>query len=82
MTHLPARTRYANELLTRCNTSYDSLDFEEFKTYINDKENELCQLFKKLDRSGEGRLDPTYLQIVLKRAGMEICEDDVIDFMQ
>lgn len=83
MTHLPARTKYANELLSRCDTSHDGLvDFEEFRTYVNDKENELWQLFKKLDRSGEGQLDPTDLQIALRKAGMEICEEDVVEFMQ
>lgn len=83
MTHLPARTKYANELLSRCDTSHDGfVDYEEFKTYVNDKENELWHLFKKLDRSGEGQLDPADLQIALKRAGMEIEEEDVVDFMQ
>ena len=83
MTHLPARTKYTNELLSRCDTSHDGfVDFEEFKTYVNDKENELWNLFTKLDRSGEGKLEPTDLQIALKRAGMEIEEDDVLDFMQ
>lgn len=83
MTHLPARIKYANELLSRCDTSHDGLvDFEEFRTYVNDKENELWQLFKKLDRSGEGQLDPTDLQMALKRAGMEICKEDVVEFMQ
>lgn len=83
MTHLPARTKYANELLSRCDTSHDGLiDFEEFKAYVNDKENELWKLFKKLDRSGEGQLDPTDLQIALQRAGMEIPETDVVNFMQ
>lgn len=83
MTHLPARTKYANELLSRCDTSHDGLvDYEEFKTYVNDKENELWHLFKTLDRSGEGQLDPADLQIALKRAGMEIEEEDVVDFMQ
>lgn len=83
MTHLPARTKYANELLSRCNTSHDGLvDFDEFKTYVNDKENELWHLFTKLDRSGEGQLDPTDLHFALRRAGMEIEEDNVIEFMQ
>ncbi|KAI9365101.1 mitochondrial carrier domain-containing protein [Pilaira anomala] len=83
MTHLPARTKYANELLSRCDTSQDGfVDFDEFKAYVTDKENELWKLFKKLDRSGEGQLDPTDLQIALKRAGMEIDEADVLNFMQ
>ncbi|KAI7896446.1 mitochondrial carrier domain-containing protein [Mucor mucedo] len=83
MTHLPARTKYANELVSRCDTSHDGLvDFEEFKTYVNEKERELWKLFKKFDRSGEGQLDPRDLQIALRIAGMEIAEDDVVDFMQ
>jgi solute carrier family 25 phosphate transporter 23/24/25/41 len=83
MTHLPARTKYANELLSKCDTSNDGLvDYEEFKTYVNDKEDELWKLFKKLDRSGEGQLDPTDLQIALKRTGIEISENDVVNFMQ
>jgi solute carrier family 25 phosphate transporter 23/24/25/41 len=83
MTHLPARTKYANELLSRCDTSHDGLvNFEEFKAYVNDKENELWKLFTKLDRSGEGQLDPTDLHFALRRAGMEIDEQDVIEFMQ
>ncbi|KAI8339309.1 mitochondrial carrier domain-containing protein [Blakeslea trispora] len=83
MTHLPARTKYANELVSHCDTSNDGLvDFKEFKAYVEEKENELWQLFTTLDRSGEGQLDPSDLQIALKRAGMEICEEDVTDFMQ
>ncbi|CEP13234.1 hypothetical protein [Parasitella parasitica] len=83
MTHLPARTKYANELLSRCNTSQDGLlGFEEFKTYVNDKERELWDLFKRLDTSGEGQLNPTDLQMALRRAGMEICKHDVVEFMQ
>jgi solute carrier family 25 phosphate transporter 23/24/25/41 len=83
MTHLPARTKYANELLSQCDTSHDGLvDFEEFKTYVNEKENELWQLFTELDRSGEGQLDPTDLHFALRRAGMEIYENDVIEFMR
>lgn len=83
MTHLPARTKYANELVSRCDTSHDGfVDFEEFKTYVNEKEHELWKLFKKFDRNGEGQLDPKDLQIALKRAGMEIPENDVVNFMQ
>lgn len=83
MTHLPARTKYANELLSKCDTSQDGfVDYEEFKTYVNDKEDELWKLFKSLDRSGEGQLNPIDLQIALKRTGIEIPEDDVVNFMQ
>jgi solute carrier family 25 phosphate transporter 23/24/25/41 len=83
MTHLPARTKYANELLARCDTSNDGLvDFEEFKTYVNEKENELWKLFQKIDRSGVGQLDPSDLQNALAQAGMTISEEEVMDFMQ
>jgi solute carrier family 25 phosphate transporter 23/24/25/41 len=83
MTHLPARIKYANELLSRCDTSNDGVvDFEEFRTYVNDKENELWHLFQVLDKSGEGQLNPSDLQIALKRAGMDICVEDVETFME
>lgn len=83
MTHLPARIKYANELLSRCDTSNDGVvDFQEFKAYVNDKENELWHLFQTLDKSGEGQLNPSDLQIALKRAGMEICVEDVSEFME
>lgn len=83
MTHLPARIKYANELLSRCDTSNDGVVyFQEFKAYVTDKENELWHLFQTLDKSGEGQLNPNDLQVALKKAGMEICVEDVSTFMQ
>ena len=83
MTHLPARNKYVNELLTRCDTSNDGVvDFDEFKTYVNDKEKELWQLFQKIDRSGDGRLLPSDLKQALQSTGIEISEEEFMDFME
>lgn len=83
MTHLPARVKYVHELLERCDTSKDGLvDYEEFRSYVNDKERELWQLFKGLDRSGDGRLSPDDLEVALKKSGIEITKDEFTDFMQ
>lgn len=83
MTHLPARVKYVHELLERCDTSKDGLvDYEEFRSYVNDKERELWQLFKGLDRSGDGRLSPDDLEVALQKSGIEITKDEFTDFMQ
>ncbi|ORZ02460.1 mitochondrial carrier domain-containing protein [Syncephalastrum racemosum] len=83
MTHLPARNKYVNELLERCDTSHDGLvDFDEFKTYVTDKERELWHLFQKIDQNGEGQLLPDDLEAALKETGIEISQDEFLDFMQ
>ena len=83
MTHLPARNKYVNELLDRCDTSNDGVvDYGEFKAYVDDKEKELWLLFQKIDRSGDGRLLPSDLEIALRLAGIEISQEEVMDFMQ
>ncbi|KAG2218447.1 hypothetical protein INT45_003634 [Circinella minor] len=83
MTHLPARNKYVNELLARCDTSNDGVvDFGEFKAYVNDKEKELWQLFQKIDRSGDGRLLPSDLKQALQSTGIEISEEEFMDFME
>ncbi|OZJ01656.1 hypothetical protein BZG36_05562, partial [Bifiguratus adelaidae] len=82
LTHLPARTKYARELLQRCDTSHDGMiDFTEFKDYVLDKERELWQLFLQIDKSGDGRLQPEELEAALKLAGIRISEDDFMRFM-
>lgn len=83
MTHLPARNKYVNELLERCDTSHDGLvDFDEFQTYVTDKERELWHLFQKIDQNGDGQLLPSDLEAALKDAGIEISQDEFLDFMQ
>ncbi|OZJ04556.1 hypothetical protein BZG36_02699 [Bifiguratus adelaidae] len=82
MSHLPARGKYARELLERCDLSQDGqMTFEEFKVYITEKERELWELFKKVDTDGDGCLQPVELQRALSRAGIRVTEDDFGRFM-
>ncbi|CDH53071.1 mitochondrial substrate carrier family protein [Lichtheimia corymbifera JMRC:FSU:9682] len=83
MTHLPARNKYVNELLDRCDTKHDGyVDFHEFKAYVCDKERELWQLFQTIDRSGDGRLRPSDLETALRIKGIEVSREEFMDFMQ
>lgn len=83
MTHLPARNKYVNELLDRCDTKHDGyVDFYEFKAYVCDKERELWQLFQTIDRSGDGRLKPSDLETALRIKGIEVSREEFMDFMQ
>ncbi|KAI9033778.1 mitochondrial carrier domain-containing protein [Phycomyces nitens] len=83
MTHLPARTKYVNELLDRCDTSHDGLvDYDEFKTYVTDKERELWDLFGKIDQRGDGRLRPSDMENALRGAGIEISKEEFSHFIQ
>ncbi|RUS27830.1 mitochondrial carrier domain-containing protein [Jimgerdemannia flammicorona] len=78
MTHLPARNKYARELLERCDTSQDGvIDYEEFRTYVEEKEKELWNLFTEIDKSGDGRIQPEELEQALKRAGIRCNQEDL-----
>ncbi|KAG0164140.1 hypothetical protein DFQ28_009466 [Apophysomyces sp. BC1034] len=82
MTHLPARLKYVNELLERCDTSKDGLvDYDEFKAYVNDKERELWELFRTIDQHGDGRLRPSDVETALRSAGISISSEEFAGFM-
>ncbi|CAO3595632.1 unnamed protein product [Absidia cylindrospora] len=83
MTHLPARTKFVNELLAQCDTSQDGLvDFDEFKAYVHEKEEELWQLFQRLDTRGDGSLLPSDLAGALQAAGITINQNELMNFME
>jgi Ca2+-binding EF-hand superfamily protein len=83
MTHLPARTKFVNELLAQCDTSQDGLvDYDEFKTYVHEKEEELWQLFQRLDTRGDGSLWPSDLAGALQAAGITINQSELTNFME
>ncbi|KAI8342466.1 mitochondrial carrier domain-containing protein [Chlamydoabsidia padenii] len=83
MTHLPARTKFVNELLAQCDTSQDGLvDYDEFKTYVHEKEEELWQLFQRLDTRGDGSLLPSDLAGALQAAGITINQNELMNFME
>lgn len=84
LTHLPAHTRYATDLLAKCDTAHDGvIDYQEFRTYVLDKEKELWQLFAEINKSDDHyRLHPTDLENALKAAGIHVTNDDISNFMQ
>jgi len=83
MTHLPARTKYARDLLEKCDTSQDGvIDYDEFKIYVEEREKELWAMFEEIDKSGDGRLQPEELEHALQRAGIRVTKDDFWQFME
>lgn len=83
MTHLPARTKYARDLLEKCDTSQDGvIDYDEFKIYVEEREKELWSMFEEIDKSGDGRLQPEELEHALQRAGIRVTKDDFWQFME
>ncbi|KAI8373663.1 mitochondrial carrier domain-containing protein [Blakeslea trispora] len=83
LTHLPAHTRYATDLLAICDTAQDGIiDYQEFRTYVLEKEKELWRLFSEINKSGDHRIHPSELESALKNAGIHVTNQDIEDFMQ
>ncbi|KAF7724738.1 hypothetical protein EC973_000766 [Apophysomyces ossiformis] len=83
LTHLPAHTRYATDLLAKCDTARDGLiDYQEFRSYVLSKERELWELFSEIDRSGDNRLRANDLESALKAAGIRVTREEIEDFIQ
>jgi solute carrier family 25 phosphate transporter 23/24/25/41 len=83
LTHLPAHTRYATDLLAKCDTAQDGIiDYQEFRTYVLDKEKDLWQLFSEINKSGDFRIHAKDLESALKDAGIHVTDEDIENFMQ
>ncbi|KAI8137091.1 mitochondrial carrier domain-containing protein [Fennellomyces sp. T-0311] len=83
LTHLPAHTRYATDLLAKCDTARDgAIDYSEFRTYVLEKEKELWDLFSEIDQSGDNRLRASDLENALKAAGIRVTKDELGEFIQ
>ncbi|KAI8329851.1 mitochondrial carrier domain-containing protein [Chlamydoabsidia padenii] len=82
LTHLPAHTRYATDLLAMCDTARDGLiDYSEFRAYVLDKEKDLWTLFDDINIAGDHRLRPDELESALKQAGIRVTQQDLEAFM-
>ncbi|CAG8442925.1 9279_t:CDS:2 [Ambispora leptoticha] len=80
--NLPARNKYASELLQRCDTSKDGLvDFQEFKTFVEEKEKELWKLFVEIDKSRDMALQPEELEGALWKAGIHCTKQELKNFI-
>lgn len=83
LTHLPAHTKYASDLLAMCDTARDGLiDYEEFRAYVLEKEKDLWSLFAQINKSGDNRLHPNEIEYALKSAGINVTKEDIEDFIQ
>ncbi|GAN01283.1 calcium-binding mitochondrial carrier [Mucor ambiguus] len=83
LTHLPAHTRYVTDLLAKCDTAHDGIiDYQEFRTYVLDKEKDLWQLFSEINKSGDFRIHAKDLECALKEAGIHVTDEDIVNFMQ
>jgi solute carrier family 25 phosphate transporter 23/24/25/41 len=82
LTHLPAHTRYATDLLAMCDTARDGLiDYTEFRAYVLDKEKDLWTLFDDINTAGDHRLRPDELESALRQAGIRVTQQDLEAFM-
>ncbi|KAG2225456.1 hypothetical protein INT45_010092 [Circinella minor] len=83
LTHLPAHTRYATDLLAKCDTARDgAIDYSEFRTYVLEKEKELWDLFSEINQSGDNRLRANDLEKALKAAGIRVTKNELSEFIQ
>lgn len=83
LTHLPAHTRYATDLLAKCDTARDgAIDYQEFRAYVLEKEKELWDLFSEINKSGDHRMHADELESALKAAGIQVTKEEINDFMQ
>ncbi|CAO3625725.1 unnamed protein product [Mucor hiemalis] len=83
LTHLPAHTRYVTDLLAKCDTAHDGIiHYQEFRTYVLEKEKDLWQLFAEINKSDHDyRLHPKDLENALKAAGIHVTNEDIENFM-
>lgn len=83
LTHLPAHTRYASDLLAKLSTTRDGyIDYEEFRAYVLEKEKELWDLFSEISKSGDNKIHANELESALKAAGIRVTKDDIVGFIQ
>ncbi|KAL9948952.1 hypothetical protein D7B24_007490 [Verticillium nonalfalfae] len=61
------------QILSRVDTNEDGrIDYEEFRTFVEQTEKQLLILFHSIDRDNNGKLDKAELQAAFKRAGLVV----------
>ncbi|KAM0282832.1 hypothetical protein ACHAQH_002836 [Verticillium albo-atrum] len=61
------------QILARVDTNEDGrIDYEEFRTFVEQTEKQLLILFHSIDRDNNGKLDKAELQAAFKRAGLVV----------
>ncbi|KAH6832436.1 Mitochondrial substrate carrier family protein [Perilla frutescens var. hirtella] len=79
---IPAKYKFAKELLDVCDANNDgTVDYHEFRKYMDDKELELYRIFQAIDVEHNGCILPEELWDALVKAGIELDDDELASFV-
>ncbi|XP_019415329.1 PREDICTED: calcium-binding mitochondrial carrier protein SCaMC-2-like isoform X2 [Lupinus angustifolius] len=80
---IPPEYKYAKDLFKVCDANSDGrIDYPEFRQYMDDKELELYQIFQSIDVEQNGSIHSEELSDALGRAGIEMCEGELVRFVE
>ncbi|XP_057791443.1 calcium-dependent mitochondrial ATP-magnesium/phosphate carrier protein 2-like [Salvia miltiorrhiza] len=80
---IPADYKFAKELLEACDANQDdTVDYQEFRKYMDDKELELYRIFQAIDVERDGGIVPEELLAALVKAGIEVKDNELARFVE
>ncbi|KAG6388423.1 hypothetical protein SASPL_149849 [Salvia splendens] len=80
---IPSDYKFAKELLHVCDANQDgSVDYNEFRKYMDDKELELYAIFQAIDVEHNGCIVPEELWDALVKAGIELDDKELASFVE
>ncbi|CAN8302357.1 unnamed protein product [Cochlearia groenlandica] len=80
---IPSVYKYAKELFRVCDANRDGIvDYQEFSSYMDDKELELYRIFQAIDVEHNGCISPEGLWDSLVKAGIEINDEELARFVE
>lgn len=68
------------QLATATDSELFFFDLLEFRDFVRQAERQLFDLFKSIDRDGNGKLDKSELQTAFKAAGLTVSNRKLDDF--